>query len=75
MTGAMLILLAAYRVTVLRRLIGEKVLRAGTHIKQCIQSWTEVLGQPNSPSLEHSLKIICEVDSLIKQEYQSGEEY
>ena len=74
MTAAMLILLAACRVPILRQLIGEDILKAGTHLKEHIQSWKVVLGQPNSPSLDYSLKIICEVDSLLKEEYQSRRE-
>lgn len=69
MTGAMLILLAAYRLPVLRQLIGEEVLRAGTHLQRCIQNWSEALGQPNSPSVDQSLMMICAIDNIIQQEY------
>jgi len=70
MTGAMLILLAAYRLPVLRQLIGDEVLGAGADLQQRIQSWTEVMGPPSSPSVDQSLRMICEIDSLIQQEYE-----
>ncbi|TAQ89900.1 hypothetical protein B7494_g1772 [Chlorociboria aeruginascens] len=75
MTGAMLILLAAYRLPVLRHLVGEEVLRAGSHLKRCIQSWSEVLGPPNSPSVDQSLRMICEIDDIMQQEHHEKKEY
>jgi hypothetical protein len=75
MTAAMLILLVACRLPVLRQLVGEEVLIAASHLKQLIQTWTKTSGQPNSPSIEQSLRLISEIDGLIQQEYQAEEEY
>jgi hypothetical protein len=75
MTAAMLILLVACRLPVLRQLVGEEVLTAASHLTQLIQNWTKISGQPNSPSIEQSLRLISEIDGFIQQEYQGEEEY
>ncbi|OIW30390.1 C6 zinc finger domain-containing protein [Coniochaeta ligniaria NRRL 30616] len=75
MTAAMLILLVACRLPVLRQLVGEEVLTAASYLKQLIQEWTEISGQPDSPSIEQSLRLITEIDGFIQQEYQGEEEY
>jgi hypothetical protein len=75
MTAAMLILLVACRIPVLRQLVGEEVLTAAPHLKQLIQNWTKTSDQPISPSIEQSLRLISEIDGFIQQEYQGEEEY
>jgi hypothetical protein len=75
MTGAMLILLAACRLPSLRQVIGKDVLRTGHHLQQLIQRWIKVCGDPSSPSVDQSLRIISEVTGFIEQEYYSESEY
>jgi len=75
MTAAMLILLVACRLPVLRQLVGEEVLTAASHLKQLIQNWTKISGPPNSPSIDQSLRLISEIDGFIQQEYQGEEGY
>jgi hypothetical protein len=75
MTAAMLILLVACRLPILRQLVGEEVLTAASHLRQLIRTWTEIPGQASSPSIEQSLRLIAEIDGFIQQEYQSEEEY
>jgi len=75
MTAAMLILLVACRLPVLRQLVGEEVLIAASHLKKLIQNWTESSGPPNSPSIDQSLRLISEIDGLIQQEFQGKEGY
>ena len=71
----MLILLVACRLVVLRQLVGEEVLTAAAHLKQLLQNWTDIPGQPNSPSIDQSLRLISEIDGFIQQECQGEEEY
>jgi hypothetical protein len=73
MTGGMLILLAACRVPSLRERMGSEVTTLGSFLKQLIEPWMRVPGQFISPSVEQSLRMICEVDDFIKQEYHSGD--
>lgn len=75
MTAAMLVLLAASRIPVLRQLVGDEVLTAATHLKQLIETWNDIPGQPNSPSIDQSLRLIEEIDGFIQQEYQGEEGY
>jgi hypothetical protein len=69
MAGAMLILLAACQLPALRLLVGEEVLTAGPHLTRLIQGWAEISGEPSSPSVDQSVRMICETDSIIQQEY------
>lgn len=71
MTGAMLVLLAACQLPALRHLVGEEVLTAGPHLTHLIQTWTVALGEPSSPSVDQSVRLICETDSFIQQMYHS----
>jgi hypothetical protein len=75
MTGAMLVLLAACRLGALRQLLGKEVLMAGPHLKQLIKGWIDVSGDPASPSVDQSLRIISEVTSLMENEYYNDVEY
>jgi hypothetical protein len=75
MTAAMLVLLVACRVPVLRQLVGQEVLIAAPHLKQLIQNWNRIAEQPISPSIEQSLRLIGEIDGFIRQEYQGEKEY
>ncbi|EEY20357.1 C6 zinc finger domain-containing protein [Verticillium alfalfae VaMs.102] len=69
MAGAMLVLLAACRVPALRELIGSEILSAGEHLRQLLEGWQEVMGEPASPSVEQSVRIIAEADRFIRQVY------
>ncbi|KAG7147425.1 multidrug resistance regulator 2 like protein [Verticillium longisporum] len=69
MAGAMLVLLAACRVPALRELIGSEILSAGEHLRQVLEGWQEVMGDPASPSVEQSVRIIAEADRFIRQVY------
>ncbi|EGY23569.1 C6 zinc finger domain-containing protein [Verticillium dahliae VdLs.17] len=69
MAGAMLVLLAACRVPALRELIGSEILSAGEHLRQLLEGWQEVMGDPASPSVEQSVRIIAEADRFIRQVY------
>ena len=75
MTGAMLALLAACRHPDLRQVIGKEVLTTGHHLQQLIQGWIKLCGDPSSPSVDQSLRIISEVTGFIEQEYYSEREY
>lgn len=67
-------LLAACRVADLRELIGPEVLDAGEHLKRLLDSWQVFMGNPGSPSVEQSVKLIADADRLIKQVYSSQEQ-
>lgn len=73
MAGAMLALLAACRVPSLRSVIGPEVLTAGNHLKQLLSGWQRISGDPSSPSVDQSVRIICAADEFIRQVYGSGE--
>lgn len=69
MAGAMLVLLAAIRIPSLKRLIGPEVLAAGNHLRGLLEEWQSVLGDPRSPSVDQSVRIIVEADRFIKEAY------
>lgn len=73
MAGAMLVLLAAVRIPSLRDLIGPEVLDAGDHLRQLLEGWQKVLGEPNSPSVDQSVKIIGKADRFITEVYGASE--
>jgi transcription factor-like protein len=73
MAGAMLMLLAACRVTDLQALLGPEVLVAGEHLQTLLERWQAFMGNPRSPSVEQSMKLIADADRLIKQVYKSQE--
>jgi hypothetical protein len=73
MTGGMLILLAACRVPSLRERMGPEVTTLGSFLKQLIEPWMRVPGEFISPSVEQSLRMICEADDCIKQQYRSSD--
>lgn len=75
MTAAMLVLLIACRLPLLRQLVGKEVLTAAPHLKQLIQNWTNIPNQPKSPSIEQCLRLISKIDGFIQQEYQGEGEY
>lgn len=67
----MLILLAASRVPSLKLLVGPQVLKTGAHLSHLIKSWTYSFGFVASPSVEQSLKMICEIDGFIQHGYEA----
>jgi hypothetical protein len=69
MAGAMLVLLAACRTPSLRNLISPEILLAGDHLKQLLEGWQKVSGDPSSPSVDQSVRIIGEADRFIRQVY------
>jgi hypothetical protein len=72
MAGAMLVILAACRIPTLRNLIAPEVLGAGYHLRQLLEGWQRVLGDPTSPSVDQSIRIIGEADRFIQQVYGAG---
>ncbi|KAK2060653.1 C6 zinc finger domain-containing protein [Colletotrichum caudatum] len=75
MAGAMLVLLAACRIPALRNMIGPEVLGAGDHLRQLLQGWQGVMGEPSSPSVNQAIRIISDADNFIKEVYQAGESF
>lgn len=73
MAAAMLVLLAASRVPALRGVIGTELLTAGDHLRKLLTSWQQVSGEPRSPSIDQSVRIICKADEFIKQVYAAGD--
>lgn len=71
MAGAMLVLFAACRVPALRNVIGPDVLTAGEHLRKLLEEWKQVVGGPESPSVEQSLVLIIHAGRLIRQVYES----
>ncbi|KAK3393315.1 hypothetical protein B0H63DRAFT_491346 [Podospora didyma] len=69
MAGAMLVLLAACRIPSLRNLIGPEVLAAGDHLRTLLEGWQQVSGDPSSPSVDQSVRIIADADRFIRQVY------
>lgn len=67
MAGAMLVLLAACRTPSLKDLIGLEVVAAGDHLRKLLEGWQQVMGDPSSPSVDQSLRIISEADRFIRQ--------
>ena len=72
MAGAMLVILAACRIPSLRTLIAPEVLAAGDHLKQLLEGWQGIAGDPASPSVHQSVRIIGEADRFIQQVYGTG---
>ena len=68
----MLVLLAAVRIPSLRDLIGPEVLAAGDHLRQLLEGWQVVLGEPSSPSVDQSVRIIGKADRFIREVYGAG---
>ena len=71
----MLVLLAACRVPSLRSLIGPEVLAAGGHLRQVFEQWQATSGNPSSPSVDQSVRMIGDVELFIRQVYLPGEPY
>jgi len=71
----MLILLAAIRLPALRQLVAKELLATGRHLKELIQGWMAVSGEPISPSVDQSLRIIAEVTDLIEQDFGGEARY
>ena len=72
MASGMLILLAANRIPSLRSRIGAEVTTLGPLLKDLISQWMQVPGEAISPSVEQSLRMICDVGGFIKSEYMAG---
>ncbi|KAK1968063.1 C6 zinc finger domain-containing protein [Colletotrichum sublineola] len=75
MAGAMLVLLAACRIPALKDMIGPEVLGAGDHLRQLLQGWQGVMGEPTSPSVNQAIRIISDADKFIQEVYQAGDSY
>lgn len=73
MAGAMLILLASSRIPALKGVLGPEMLTAGDHLRQLLTGWQRVAGQPSSPSVDQSVKVIGEADEFIKQVFAAGD--
>lgn len=74
MAGAMLVLLAASRVPALRGFLGPAELpAAGDHLRRLLGGWQRGVGGPASPSIEQSVRIICEADGFIRQVFAAGD--
>lgn len=69
MAGAMLVLLAAVRIPSLRDLTGPEVLAAGDHLRRLLEDWQMVLGEPSSPSVDQSVRMIGKADRFIREVY------
>lgn len=69
MAGAMLILLAACRLPLLRDIIDNEVTKVGSHIRSLVGSWMLVPGQTESPSISQSLRLIAKIDRFIEIEH------
>jgi len=72
MAGGMLILLAASKIPSLRSRIGGDVTSLGDHLQQLFETWMHVPGESVSPSVEQSLRMICDVGGFLKSEYLNG---
>ncbi|KAH6700568.1 hypothetical protein BKA61DRAFT_636606 [Leptodontidium sp. MPI-SDFR-AT-0119] len=72
MAGGMLILLAATRIPPLRSRMGSEVTTLGPLLEDFISQWMQIPGETISPSVEQSLRMICDVGGFIKSEYISG---
>lgn len=69
MAAAMLVLLAACRMPALRSLIGPEVLLAGDHLMHLFEGWQGVSGDPSSPSINQSVRVIRESARFIAEAY------
>jgi hypothetical protein len=70
MAGAMLIILAAYRLPRLRQRIKRDVTSLGRHLEPRLKRWMQVPCQPVSPSVEHSLRLIMMTDEFLRREHE-----
>ncbi|KAF5505147.1 Echinocandin B biosynthetic cluster transcription factor ecdB [Colletotrichum siamense] len=75
MAGAMLVLLAACRIPQLKDMIPSDILGAGDHLKQLLQSWQSVMGDPTSPSVDQSIRMISDADRFIQEVYHAGDSF
>jgi hypothetical protein len=53
----------------LRSLIGPEVLAAGNHLMHLFEGWQRVSGDPSSPSVNQSVRIIREAAGFIAEVY------
>ena len=72
MAGGMLILLAASKIPSLRSRLGGDTANLGDHLQQLFETWMYVPGDSVSPSVEQSLRMICDVGAFLKSEYLNG---
>ncbi|KAF2169423.1 hypothetical protein M409DRAFT_65092 [Zasmidium cellare ATCC 36951] len=72
MAGAMLLLLAAHRVSGLRSLLGPELYGTGEHLQSLLGSWAFQLHTSTSPSVVQSIRIIREADKFIKTAESDG---
>lgn len=74
MAGAMLVLLAACRISLLKDLIGPEILQAGSHLRELLVGWQKMQEDPSSPSVDQSVHIIKEAERFIRQVYKGGKD-
>ncbi|KAL8399471.1 hypothetical protein RB594_000011 [Gaeumannomyces avenae] len=73
MAGAMCLLLAACRTPALKGLLLDvahdqpDVLACGEHLGRLFRDWQAVSGDPASPSVEQSVRIVAEADRFIRE--------
>lgn len=73
MAGAMCLLLAACRTPSLKGMLLEAahdqpdVLACGEHLGRLFRDWQAVAGDPASPSVEQSVRIVAEADRFIRE--------
>lgn len=70
----MLVLLAACRMPALRNLIGSEVLLAGDHLMHLFEDWQRISGDPSSPSINQSVRVIRESARFIGEVYGQDSE-
>lgn len=73
MTGGLLILSASCRIPNLRDKVSDELITLGSHLRGLFQLWSRVPGDSEavgSPSIAQSLRMIGEIEGIIKQEYQ-----
>ncbi len=63
----MLILLAAAQIPALRELVLERGPAAGKYLLPLLERWCEIVGDQNSPSVNHSMNIIREATRYLDE--------
>ena len=64
----MLIILAAYRIAVLKTLIRPEATKLGQHLGGLLKRWITIPGNDLSPSIQQAIHLIEVADKLIKNE-------
>lgn len=65
MASVVLVMLAASRVSALRRLMASSIVEIGPHVNGLLTQWIHIPGRGTSPSVTESVKLIGNASTLL----------